>query len=215
MSHRIRQLLSMTLLLAVILLVPYGCEAQAGASTSPAAVPVRAGQTIERGDDAAAILGRRAAERNLGTPAPLNRKQRTMLEHVYTEPGELPQLTVDVDGETLELPLRHTDVKATIAGYAARVEVTQTYHNPFAYPIEAIYIFPLPENSAVDDMKIKIGDRVIEAEIQKRAEARQTYETAKRQGHTAALLEQERPNIFTQSVIFEESHVSRLRLKSG
>jgi Ca-activated chloride channel family protein len=49
-------------------------------------------------------------------------------------------------------------------------------------------------------MRIKVGERVIEAEVRKRRDARRIYEKAKAAGHTAALLEQERPNIFTQSV---------------
>ncbi len=117
---------------------------------------------------------------------------------VYTDPGEVPQLRVAAD--KTPLPLEHTAVKADITGFVARVEVKQIYSNPSKNPLEAIYVFPLPENSAVDDMRIRIGDREIRAEIKKRDEARQTYETAKQQGHTAALLEQERPNIFTQSV---------------
>lgn len=117
---------------------------------------------------------------------------------VYTDPGEVPQLRVASD--KTPLPLEHTDVVASITGFVARVEVKQVYANPSKNPLEAIYVFPLPENSAVDDMRIRIGDREIRAEIKKRDEARQTYETAKEQGHTAALLEQERPNIFTQSV---------------
>ena len=114
----------------------------------------------------------------------------------YTEPGELPRLKVA--GEAL--PLKHTQVFAEIAGPVARVQVVQTYGNPHAEPIEAVYIFPLPENSAVDDMMLRVGDRVVRADIKRRADARKVYEDAKRKGQTAALLEQERPNIFTQSV---------------
>ena len=122
------------------------------------------------------------------------------LRRVMTEPGRIPQLEIDVDGEKRALPLEHTHVSAELSGFVARVEVTQTYRNPLTEPIEAVYVFPLPENSAVDDMKIRIGERLIEAEIQRRAEARATYEAARREGYTAALLEQERPNVFTQSI---------------
>src|SRR5690606_13374578 len=80
------------------------------------------------------------------------------------------------------------------------VEVRQTYVNSAETPVEVLYIFPLPENSAVNHLHMQIGDREIEAQIKKRAEARRVYEQAKQRGHTAALLEQERPNIFTQSV---------------
>ncbi len=96
---------------------------------------------------------------------------------VYTDPGEIPLLRIAKDNTPL--PLEHTDVKAEISGYVARVEVRQTYSNPSKDPLEAIYIFPVPENSAVDDMRMKIGDREIRAEIKKRDEARQTYEAAR------------------------------------
>lgn len=104
------------------------------------------------------------------------------------------------DGKLLQFPLKHTEVKAKIAGNLSRVEVTQTFENPFAEPLEAIYVFPLPDEAAVDDMEIKIGDRIIKGNIKKREEAQAIYEQAKQQGRTAGLLEQERDNIFTQSL---------------
>ncbi len=103
-------------------------------------------------------------------------------------------------GEVVECPLLHTDVKADIAGFIARVRVKQTFHNPTNEKIEAVYVFPLPHESAVDDMTMVIGERRIVGLIRKRDEARSIYERALAQGQTAALLEQERPNIFTQSV---------------
>ena len=103
-------------------------------------------------------------------------------------------------GEKLVFPLKHTEVLAKIAGNLSRVEVTQSFENPFTKPLEAIYVFPLPDVAAVDDMEIKIGDRVIKGNIKKREEAQQIYQQAKRQGRTAGLLEQERDNIFTQSL---------------
>ena len=97
-------------------------------------------------------------------------------------------------------PLKHTEVEAHIIGFVARVGVRQVFHNPLDEPIEAVYQFPLPENAAVDDMVMVIGARRIVGVIQSREEARQTYQTARAQGHVAGLLEQERPNLFTQSV---------------
>ncbi len=157
-------------------------------------------QMIARGDDPARVLGEPSAKRNMGPPAAMKRELVRALSRVHTNPGDIPQLKVAASGEQLDLPLEHTHVSANIIGYVAEVSVTQTYQNPFDYPIEAIYVFPLPENSAVTNMKIVIGKRVIQAEIKKREEARKTYKEAKKKGHTAALLEQERPNIFTQSV---------------
>ena len=103
------------------------------------------------------------------------------------------------DGQRI-LPLKHTEVKAEISGFVAEVSVTQVFGNPADKPIEAVYVFPLPENAAVNDMTLLVGDRRIKGQIKKRAEAKQIYEQAKAQGRTAALLDQERPNIFTQSV---------------
>ncbi|MGV3720484.1 MAG: VIT domain-containing protein [Actinomycetota bacterium] len=97
-------------------------------------------------------------------------------------------------------PLKHTDVQADVEGYVARVTVEQRFHNPSDKPVEAIYTFPLPEDAAVDDMTIRIGNRLIVGDIKRREEARRIYEDAKAAGQTAALLDQERPNIFTQSL---------------
>jgi len=117
--------------------------------------------------------------------------------HAYTSPGRLPELR-DADGTPL--PLRHTGVHAALRGHIAAVTVRQRFHNASDHAIEVVYTFPLPENSAVSDMKMIVGDRTIAAEIMRRDEARETYETARETGHTASLLEQERPNVFTQSV---------------
>jgi Ca-activated chloride channel homolog len=103
-------------------------------------------------------------------------------------------------GEKQVFPLKHTDVNARITGNLARVEVTQTFENPYNDPLEAIYTFPLPDQAAVDEMEIKIGDRVIRGNIKRREEAQKIYQDAKRNGQTAGLLEQQRDNIFTQSL---------------
>lgn len=99
-----------------------------------------------------------------------------------------------------ELPLMHTTVDAWISGLVAEVDVTQTYSNPFDTPIEATYLFPLPDQAAVHHMTMQVGERTITGEIKRRAEAREIYDRAKRRGQTAALLDQERPNVFTQRV---------------
>jgi len=104
------------------------------------------------------------------------------------------------DSKQQAFVLKHTEVKAKVSGNLSRVEVTQTFENPFKDPLEAIYVFPLPDEAAVDDMEIKIGDRVIKGDIKKREEAQKIYEQARQQGRTAGLLEQERDNIFTQSL---------------
>ena len=108
---------------------------------------------------------------------------------------------LDANGNSRGLcPLKNTAVKAEISGFISRVTVTQTFQNPFAENIEAVYTFPLPNDAAVDDMTMTIGQRVIKGKIMERKKAQETYDAAKQQGKTAALLEQQRPNIFTQSV---------------
>ena len=108
---------------------------------------------------------------------------------------------VDSSGEAKAVcPLKHTAVKAQISGFLARVTVTQEFENPFKEKIEAVYTFPLPQNAAVDDMTMVVGDRTVRGKILRREEAQAVYEAAKAGGQRAALLDQERPNIFTQSV---------------
>jgi Ca-activated chloride channel family protein len=97
-------------------------------------------------------------------------------------------------------PLKHTDVKAEVSGFLSRVVVTQEFENPFKEKIEAVYTFPLPQNAAVDDMTMIVGDRTVRGKILRREEAQAVYEAAKSNGQVASLLDQERPNIFTQSV---------------
>lgn len=97
-------------------------------------------------------------------------------------------------------PLERTDVGVEVAGFVARVAVTQVFRNPLPDPVEAVYTFPLSERGAVDAMTMKTGDRVIVAEIDRRDEARRRYEAARQAGQVASLLDQERPNVFTQSL---------------
>jgi len=111
-------------------------------------------------------------------------------------------LLAKLPGEDKEipLPLKHTNVNGEIIGYIATVEVTQQFHNPYDEKIEAVYVFPLPRNAAINEFIMTIGDRRIRGIIRERAEAERIYEQARSQGYVASLLTQERPNIFTQKV---------------
>ena len=100
----------------------------------------------------------------------------------------------------LEAPLVGTDVNIAVSGLVARTHVVQTFLNPGDDWVEGVYVFPLPETAAVDHLTVRIGERVIEGQIKEREEARRIYETAKREGKKAGLLESERPNIFTTSI---------------
>ncbi|MCK4799367.1 trypsin, partial [Candidatus Parcubacteria bacterium] len=115
--------------------------------------------------------------------------------------SDLPAGSLKVSGDqSMEFPLKHTSVDAKISGYVAEVEVKQEYVNPYKVPIEAIYVFPLPNKAAVYDMEMKVGQKTIKSQIKTREEAKRIYEQAKEEGKRTGLLEQERPNIFTQSV---------------
>ncbi|HZT63665.1 MAG TPA: VIT domain-containing protein, partial [Burkholderiales bacterium] len=104
------------------------------------------------------------------------------------------------EAETCAAPLLHTDVEIKVSGLVARAHVTQTFRNSSDEWFEGVYVFPLPENSAVDRLRMRIGERVVEGEIRERAAAKKAYEAARDSGRRAALLEQERPNVFTSSV---------------
>ena len=107
----------------------------------------------------------------------------------------------DTEGRPkLECPLRHTDVKADVSGFLARVTVTQDFENTGPDKVEAVYVFPLPHDAAVDGMTLQVGDRTVKGVIKRREEARAIYDAARNSGRVAALLDQERPNIFTQNV---------------
>ena len=80
-------------------------------------------------------------------------------------------------------PLRHTEVRGAISGFLARVTVTQMFENTASQKIEAVYTFPLPDNTAVDDMTVQVGSRTLRGVIRKRQEARAIYEQAKLTGH--------------------------------
>jgi Ca-activated chloride channel homolog len=104
------------------------------------------------------------------------------------------------DPATESLPLKETSAEVAIAGVIARVKVKQLFENTAKNPIEAVYVFPASTRAAVHGMRMKIGQRTIEARIDRRAKARADYEAARQEGKRASLLEQERPNVFTMNV---------------
>ncbi|MBI5486566.1 MAG: VWA domain-containing protein [Deltaproteobacteria bacterium] len=120
------------------------------------------------------------------------------------DPAEPTQGTLqgrkDDGTEAGEFPLKHTEVTAEVSGFLARTVVEQQYTNPFQQVIEAVYVFPLPAMSAVNDFVMEVRDRKIVGLVRPRAEAERIYAEARARGQTASLLTQERPNIFTQSV---------------
>jgi Ca-activated chloride channel family protein len=130
--------------------------------------------------------------------------RRTLLALALTVPALHAQgVLLRIDPRTQQpapCPLKHTSVSAEISGFLSRVTVTQEFENPTEEKIEAVYTFPLPRLAAVDDMTMRIGDRVVRGKIKRREEARAIYNAAVNAGYAAALLDQQRPNIFRQAV---------------
>lgn len=116
-------------------------------------------------------------------------------------PPEGPYFHIASDDPTLDrLPLKGTKVEARIVGPIADVTVTQRYRNEGQRAIEAKYVFPGSTQAAVHAMQVRLGDRVLNATIREKQRARLEYETARKQGKTAALLDQHRPNVFQMNV---------------
>ncbi len=103
-------------------------------------------------------------------------------------------------GYFVEAPRLATDVQIDVNGPIMRTRVTQRFENPSKGWVEGTYVFPLPDDSAVDTLKMQIGERFIEGQVKPRQAAKEIYEQAKAEGKKAALLEQQRPNLFTNRV---------------
>jgi Ca-activated chloride channel homolog len=97
-------------------------------------------------------------------------------------------------------PVLATDVEIRVTGMIARARVHQEFTNPAAEWAEGVYVFPLPDDAAVDHLRMRVGDRIIEGMIRERAAAKAAYTQGRQQGKRASIVEQERPNVFTTSV---------------
>jgi Ca-activated chloride channel family protein len=109
-------------------------------------------------------------------------------------------LRTGTDGAFAPAPKVETDVTIHVTGIVARTRVSQTFHNPGTDFVEGVYVFPLPENAAVDHLWLRIGERVIEGQVKEKEEARRVYAQARSEGKKAALVEQQRPILFTNAV---------------
>jgi Ca-activated chloride channel homolog len=98
------------------------------------------------------------------------------------------------------LPLDAVDVRAAIAGTSASVELTQGFRNPFDVPLEATYIFPLPDRAAVTALRMECAGHVVEGVLKERSRAREDYDQAIAEGRRAAIAEEDRPDVFTMRV---------------
>jgi Ca-activated chloride channel family protein len=98
------------------------------------------------------------------------------------------------------LPLEAIDVRAAVTGLLAHTVLTQTFANPYDEPLQATYVFPLPDRAAVTEFRMEVAGRVVEGVLQERAKAREAYEQAIAEGRRASIAEEERPGVFTMRV---------------
>ena len=118
-----------------------------------------------------------------------------------SETRACPTLQARREGATVgEFPLQRTDVKAEVSGWLASTRVSQTYTNPYKENIEAVYVFPLPGDAAINGFLMEVGSRRIHGIIRPREEATRMYKEARARGQTASLMTQERADVFTQNV---------------
>src|SRR5450432_162803 len=124
------------------------------------------------------------------------------LQAAFLKPGDARSgsLLLKTDDGYADASRLGIDVDLTVSGPTVRARVTQIFRNPTKNWVEATYVYPLPAGGAVDTLKMVIGDRVVVGDIKERQQARIIYEQAQRNGQKAALIEQERPNIFTNAV---------------
>lgn len=160
------------------------------------------GFTAWRGQLAAAAVIVLALVASFIAPSSVQPQAVAQLERGFVMAPEGGRLdAIDGDGNVIgPFVLLHTDVDVDVTNRFARVTLKQKYYNPHPDKIEAVYTFPMSHRATVDRMRMIIGDRVVEGEVRERQEARRIYEQARDTGRVASLLEQERPNIFTQSV---------------
>jgi Ca-activated chloride channel family protein len=127
-------------------------------------------------------------------------KPREASELDPNDPVEQAQLRIQRGDRWLGLPLQEIRYDTVVVGTLAETTVTQVFHNPLPDRLEALYTFPLPDDAAVDDYWIRVGERHVHSVLKRRADAEKDYARAREAGKTAALLTQERPNVFTQAV---------------
>ena len=118
---------------------------------------------------------------------------------------ETPRLVPDgglgaLRTERGNLPLELIEVRSSVAGLAVRTELAQGFRNPYDVPLEATYIFPLPDRAAVTRLRMEAADRVVEGVVKEREAARADYSAAIEAGQRASIAEEERPGVFTLRV---------------
>lgn len=140
--------------------------------------------------------GPRSASRGVDSQSLLADLPRIM----QLDEAEGAGLLLDTSTGLVVAPVQATSARMKVTGSAVRGTVTQRFTNPSDDWLEGVFVFPLPDDGAVDHVRMRVGDRAIEGRIVERGEAREHYERAKAQGRQSSLVEQQRPNLFTTRV---------------
>ncbi|MDA9927002.1 marine proteobacterial sortase target protein [Amylibacter sp.] len=131
---------------------------------------------------------------------PLRAETSPKQPSINLEDVESGQLLMRSGNELSSAILLSTDIKIAVAGSSSRTIVSQRFINTGQTWAEGVYVFPIGKDAAVDTLKLRIGERFIEGIIKEKLEARVIYEEAKAEGKKASLIEQQKPNLFTNKI---------------
>ncbi|MEZ5660025.1 MAG: marine proteobacterial sortase target protein [Burkholderiaceae bacterium] len=180
-----------SVLMALVALAAGAAQAQTLHDSSPTAAP----SSFVAATTAAAGTGD-------GSPAPAARTLARPVDAALAgaDAFDGAALLFRTEQGPLAAPLQSSRVRLRIAGNAVRARIVQRFENPGSEWRDAVYQFPLPEDAAVDALSLKIGERLITGEIREKQAARRTYDQARQSGRRAAMVSQQRPNMFTADV---------------
>ena len=131
---------------------------------------------------------------------PLRAEYSAKQPSINLEDVESGQLLMRSGNKLSSAILLSTDIKIAVAGSSSRTIVSQRFINVSETWAEGVYVFPIGENAAVDTLKLRIGEKFIEGIIKEKFEAKVIYEEAKAEGKKASLIEQQKPNLFTNNI---------------
>ena len=136
----------------------------------------------------------------LSLTGPLRAEYSPKQPSINLDDVESGQLLMRSGNELSTAILLSTDIKIAVAGSSSRTIVSQRFINTGKTWAEGVYVFPIGKDAAVDTLKLRIGERFIEGIIKEKLEARVIYEEAKAEGKKASLIEQQKPNLFTNKI---------------
>ena len=136
----------------------------------------------------------------LSISVPLRAEYSPKQPSINLDDVESGQLLMRSGNKLSSAILLSTDIKIAVAGSSSRTIVSQRFINTSETWAEGVYVFPIGENAAVDTLKLRIGEKFIEGIIKEKFEAKVIYEEAKAEGKKASLIEQQKPNLFTNNI---------------